>query len=218
MSDASDPRLDPRLVPEKTAIVLIDLQNDIIRSQEGPFYSAIFEQVKEKKVVENVVRLTDGARAAGATIFYITVVRRKDYADVVNQVTELLVAGKGVPAKKQISLIEGTKGAQLVDELKPQPADYVLVKKRRNAFHQTELDFHLRARGITTIVIGGVATDLGVENTVRDAWDRDYNVVVVEDISVAVPAAAHDNAIKSIFPRMARIMTVDKVLEELKKA
>lgn len=218
MSDTTDPRLDPRLVPEKTAIVLIDLQNDIIRSQEGPFYSAIFEQVKEKKVVENVVRLTDGARAAGATIFYITVVRRKDYADVVNQLTELVAAGKGVPAKKQISLIEGTKGAQLVDELKPQPADYVLVKKRRNAFHGTELDFHLRARGITTIVIGGVATDLGVENTVRDAWDRDYNVVVVGDISVAVPPAAHDNAIKSIFPRMARIMTVDRVLEELKKA
>ncbi|MGE0502297.1 MAG: cysteine hydrolase family protein [Rhizobiaceae bacterium] len=217
MSDANDPRLDPRLDPAKTAVVLIDLQNDIIRNQEGPFYSSIHDQVKERKVVENVVRLTEGARAAGATIFYITVVRRKDYEDVVNQLTELVAAGKGVPAKKQVSLIEGTRGAQLVDELKPQPQDYVLVKKRRNAFHQTELDFHLRARGITTIVIGGVATDLGVENTVRDAWDRDYNVVVVEDISVAVPPAAHDNAIKSIFPRMARIMSTDQVLAELRK-
>ena len=216
MSEATDPRLDPRLYPTRTAIVLIDLQNDIIRSQEGPFYSSIFEQVREKKVVENVVRLTDGARAAGAPVFFVTVVRRKDYADVVNQLTELIATGKGMPAKKQVSLIEGTHGAQLVDELKPQPRDYVLVKKRRNAFHQTELDFHLRALGITTIVIGGVATDLGVENTVRDAWDRDYNIVVVEDISVAVPPAAHDNAIKSIFPRMARIMSTDQVLEELR--
>jgi nicotinamidase-related amidase len=218
MSDAADPRLDPRLLPEKTAVVLIDLQNDIIRSQEGPFYSSIYEQVREKKVVENVVRLTEGARAAGAKIFFITVVRRKDYADVVNQLTELVAAGKGVPAKKQVSLIEGTRGAQLVDELKPQADDYVLVKKRRNAFHGTELDFHLRALGITTIVIGGVATDLGVENTVRDAWDRDYNVVVVDDISVAVPPAAHENAINTIFPRMARIMSTDRVLQELNKA
>lgn len=215
MPEANDPRLDPRLIPEKTAVVLIDLQNDIVNNDSGPFYGAIYKQVKEKKVIENVVRLVDGARAAGAKIFYITVVRRPDYSDVVNQVTELLVAGKGAPAKNQISLVDGTPGAELVAALKPQQGDYVLVKKRRNAFHQTELDFHLRSLGITTIVIGGVATDLGVENTVRDAWDRDYNVVVVDDISVAVPEAAHDYAIKSVFPRMARIMSTDTVLKEL---
>ena len=104
-----------------------------------------------------------------------------------------------------------------MDELKPQPADYVLVKKRRNAFHQTELDFHLRARNITTVAIGGVATDLGVENTVRDAWDRDYNVIVLDDISVAVPPTAHDYAISNVFPRMARIMNTERFLAELQK-
>lgn len=220
MSDTSakNTRLDPRLVPEKTAIVLIDLQNDIVRNDQGPFYGSIYNQVKEKKVIETAARLVEGARELGAAIFFVTVVRREDYADVVDQLTELVAAGKGVPAKQQISLVTGTHGAKLVEELKPQPSDYVLVKKRRNAFHATELDFHLRSRGITTIVIGGVATDLGVENTVRDAWDRDYNVVVVDDISVAVPPAAHDYAIGSVFPRMARIMNTDRVLTELKTA
>lgn len=213
----ADPRLDSALVPEKTAIVLIDLQNDIIRNEQGPFYAAIAQQVREKRLVENVVRLVEGARDAGALIFFITVVRRGDYADVVNQLTELVAAGKGVPAKQQISLIAGTPGARLVDELQPRPEDYVLVKKRRNAFHGTELDLHLRSRGITTLVVGGVATDLGVENTVRDAWDRDYNVVVVDDICVAVPPAAHDYAVSSVFPRMARIMSTDRVLQELAK-
>lgn len=210
-----DPRLDPAIVPSRTAILLIDLQNDIIRNPSGPFYGSIAEQVKEKKVVENTVRLTEGARAAGALIFYITVVRRKDYGDVVNQISELVAAGKAPPPKQQISLVEGTHGAQLVDELKPRPEDYVLVKKRRNAFYSTELDFHLRARGITTLAIGGVATDLGVENTVRDAWDRDYNVIVIEDISVSAPQANHDHAISNVFPRMARIMKTDRLLSEL---
>jgi nicotinamidase-related amidase len=204
-----------KLAPAKTAVVLIDLQNDIIRGS-GPFYGDLAEQVRSKKVVENTIRLTDGARAAGAAIFYITVVRRADYADVVNQATQLTATGKAPPAKQQVSLVTGTHGAQLVDELKPQPSDYVLVKKRRNAFHATELDFHLRARGIDTIVIGGVATNLGVENTVRDGWDRDYNMVVVPDISVASPAAAHDYCMSSVFPRMARIMTVDEVLAGLR--
>jgi nicotinamidase-related amidase len=210
-----DPRLDPAIVPSRTAIILIDLQNDIIRNPNGPFYGAIAEQVRERQVVERVVRLTDGARAAGALIFYVTVVRRKDYGDVVNQITELVAAGKAPPPKQQVSLVEGTPGAQLVGELVPQSGDYVLVKKRRNAFHQTELDFHLRARGITTLAIGGVATDLGVENTVRDAWDRDYNVIVLDDISVAVPPSAHDYAITSVFPRMARIMSSERLLSEL---
>ena len=210
-----DPRLDPAILPSRTAIILIDLQNDIIRNPNGPFYGAIAEQVKSKRVVENVVRLTDGARAAGALIFYITVVRRKDYADVVNQINAFVAAGKAPPPKQQVSLVEGTRGAQLVDELTPMEGDYVLVKKRRSAFYQTELDFHLRARNITTLAIGGVATDLGVENTVREAWDRDYNVVVLEDISVAVPGTAHDYAIASVFPRMARIMTTNQILAEL---
>lgn len=213
----TDPRLDPALLPSRTAIVLIDLQNDVIRNPNGPFYGAIAEQVRNKQVVERVVQLTTQARAAGALIFYITVVRRQDYQDVVNQISELVAAGKAPPPKLQVSLVEGTNGARLVDELKPEPGDYVLVKKRRNAFHQTELDFHLRARNITTVAIGGVATDLGVENTVRDAWDRDYNVIVLEDISVAVPPAAHDYAISSVFPRMARIMTTDRFLAELDK-
>ena len=64
-----DPRLDPAILPSRTAIILIDLQNDIIRNANGPFYGAIAEQVKSKRVVENVVRLTHGARTAGALIF-----------------------------------------------------------------------------------------------------------------------------------------------------
>ena len=212
-----DPRLDPAILPSHTAIILIDLQNDIIRNPNGPFYGSIADQVRSRQVVEKVVRLTDGARAAGALIFYVTVVRRKDYGDVVNQISELVAAGKAPPARTQVSLVEGTDGARLVNELKPAPQDYVLVKKRRNAFHQTELDFHLRARNITTLAIGGVATDLGVENTVRDAWDRDYNVIVLEDISVSAPPAAHDYAIANVFPRMARIMTSARLLDELEK-
>ncbi len=212
-----DPRLDPAIRPSRTAIILIDLQNDIIRNPNGPFYGAIAEQVRDKQLVEKVVKLTERARAAGALVFYITVVRRRDYGDVVNQISELVATGKAPPPKQQISLIEGSDGSRLVDELKPHASDYVLVKKRRNAFHQTELDFHLRARNITTVAIGGVATDLGVENTVRDAWDRDYNTIVLPDICVSAPASAHDYAIANVFPRMARIMTTEQLVLEMDK-
>jgi nicotinamidase-related amidase len=207
----TDPRLDPRLVPERTGLVLSDLQNDVVRAS-GPFYGELAEAVRSRQVVENTLRLVEGVRRAGACVFFITVVRRPDYSDVVNQLTQLVATGKAAPAKQQVSLVQGTRGAELIDELRPRPEDYVLVKKRRSAFHATELDFHLRARGIDTLIVGGVATNLGVENTVRDAWDRDYNLGVGPDSCAAVPPGAHDYAIQSVFPRMARIMSVDEVL------
>lgn len=216
MPESAGSSPSPALVPARTAIVLIDLQNDVVRGS-GPFYEQLAEQVRQRKVIENAVRLVDGARATGAKIFFVKVVRRPDYAEVVDQLTELVVRGKAGPAKKQVSLVEGTPGARLVDELQPQPEDYVLVKKRRSAFYSTELDFHLRTLGIDTVAIGGVATDLGVENTVRDGWDRDYNLIVVSDISAAYPPTAHDYAINSVFPRMARIMTTDQILDQLQQ-
>jgi nicotinamidase-related amidase len=206
--------MTPTVNPEKSAIILIDLQNDVVRGS-GPFYGDLAEQVRSKRVIESASRLADGARSAGAAVFFVTVIRRRDYLDVADQATQLTVTGAGKPARQQVSLVEGTRGAQLVDELRPQSADYVLVKKRRSAFRATELDLLLRARGIDTLFVGGVATDLGVENTVREAWDRDYNIVVVEDICVASPRSAHEYAIHTVFPRMARILTVNEVLEVL---
>ena len=97
VDNKDDPRLDPRIIPSRTAIVFIDLQNDIIRSTANPFYSSIAEQVKERKVVENAVRIADAAHDAGVPLFYVTVVRRRDYEDVVNQLTELVAAGKAPP-------------------------------------------------------------------------------------------------------------------------
>jgi nicotinamidase-related amidase len=210
----NDARLDPRLIPARTGVVLCDLQNDVCRGS-GPFYNELALQVRERRVIENAVRVVDGARKAGATIFFITVVRRPDYGDVVNQLTEFVATGKAVPSKQQISLVQGTRGAELVEELRPQQSDYVLVKKRRSAFHATALDLYLRARDINTLIVGGVATDIGLENTVRAAWDLDYNQIVVSDICAAYPAAAHDYTMGSVFPRMARIMSTDQVLVAL---
>lgn len=211
----NDPRMDPALGADETAVVLIDLQNDIIRNTSNPFHASIAEQVEQTDLVGRTKALVDHARSVGAPVFWVTVVRRRDYADVVNQITQLTADGKAPPPKQQVALIEGTPGARLVDELVPADGDYVVIKKRRGAFLGTDLEFHLRSRGIRNLVVSGVATDLGVENTVRDAWDRDYNVVVVEDLCVAAPPTAHEHAIRSVFPRMARIMSAERVMREL---
>ena len=94
--------------------------------------------------------------------------------------------------------------SELADGL-AQPGDLHIVKRQWGAFHGTELDLQLRRRGVKTIVLGGIATNFGVESTARQAWEQRYAVVIVEDACVTMSAELHDVAIKAIFPRIARV-------------
>jgi nicotinamidase-related amidase len=95
----------------------------------------------------------------------------------------------------------------VIDLLRPQPSDVQVVKRRRNAFHGTDLDLVLRARGITTLLVGGQRTTIGVEGTVRDAFDRDYAVIVLRDGCGGVADDEQAWTMERVFPAMARVMT-----------
>jgi nicotinamidase-related amidase len=110
----------------------------------------------------------------------------------------------------------GTWEAQVIDELKPQPQDYHLPKYRWNAFYQTYLDLALRARNIDTIVISGGSTDVGVASTAYAARDMDYNVVIVSDACSSPEQDNHEQFMRRIFPRMARVRTTEQVVRMLR--
>jgi nicotinamidase-related amidase len=93
----------------------------------------------------------------------------------------------------------------LIDRL-AKPGDILVTKRQWGAFHGTELDLQLRRRGIQTIVLGGVATNMGVESTARQAWEHGYAVVLAEDATSAMSAQMHDFAIGNIFPRISRVV------------
>jgi nicotinamidase-related amidase len=86
-----------------------------------------------------------------------------------------------------------------------EPGDLHIVKHQWGAFHGTELDLQLRRRGIGTLVIGGIATNFGVESTARQAWEHGYAVVLVEDACTTMSPDLHDMAVKFILPRIARV-------------
>ncbi|HEX4632402.1 MAG TPA: isochorismatase family protein, partial [Gemmatimonadales bacterium] len=82
-------------------------------------------------------------------------------------------------------------------------------------FYGTALDLHLRRRGIRTIVLGGIATNFGVESTARDAFERNYELVFVEDAMAALTAEAHAFACQTIFPRIGRVRSTQEVCDAL---
>jgi nicotinamidase-related amidase len=100
-------------------------------------------------------------------------------------------------------------------ELGPEPEDVVVTKYQWGGFFGTELDVQLRRRGITTLVMGGIATNFGLESTVRQAFELGYTQIVVSDAAAAFTEPEHRGPIETIFPRIARVRTTQEVLAAL---
>ena len=105
---------------------------------------------------------------------------------------------------------------ELVPELNQKPVDHTVTKQRWGAFHGTDLDAYLRGRGVTQIVLTGVATSIGVESTARSAYDLGYNVALVLDAMTDRDTGAHHHSVEKIFPRLGETTQTEQVLELLK--
>jgi nicotinamidase-related amidase len=104
---------------------------------------------------------------------------------------------------------------ELVPELEQQPGDHLVTKQRWGAFLGTTLDDDLRRRGVTQIVLTGVATSAGVESTARSAYDLGYNVALIVDAMTDRDAESHRHCVEKIFPRIGETAATDDVLKLL---
>ncbi|HEY4095943.1 MAG TPA: cysteine hydrolase, partial [Baekduia sp.] len=117
------------------------------------------------------------------------------------------------------AFVKGEWGAEIVDELAPQPGDVVVEGKRGlDTFATTNLDFILRARGITTIALGGFLTNCCVESTMRTGYEKGYQVITLSDCVAATSAQEHENAIAYDYPMFSAVMTSEGFARELEGA
>jgi nicotinamidase-related amidase len=181
------------------ALVLIDLQVGIVGRPTVPHAAG--------DVVARAVRLADCFRAAAATVVLVHVGFASDGQDRPPQQVDA-----PLPSTGQMP----PNWSDLVPQLNVQPGDLTILKHQWGAFYGTELDLQLRRRGVRTIVLAGIATNFGVESTARDAWERNYNVVFVEDAMSSMAKDAHEFAVKSIFPRLGRVRSTEEVVRALR--
>jgi nicotinamidase-related amidase len=183
-----------KLDPKTTALVLIDLQRGITAMESAPNPVA--------GVIANAVRLAGRFRELGAPVFLVHVVGSSDGADRLRPEADEAAHVRDVPPGF----------SEFVAELGPEPSDLVIDKRQWGAFYGTPLDLQLRRRGIRTIVLGGISTNYGVESTARDAYERAFDIVFVEDAMSARSAPDHEFALTRIFPRIGRVASTDEVL------
>ena len=195
---------------KRTAVVLIEYQNDFT-SEGGALHGAVQDVMEQTGMLENTRRLVDRARAAGATIVYAPITFVQGYGELPQHPYGIL---KGVV--DSTAFVKGEWGAEIVDALTPQEGDVIVEGKRGlDTFATTNLDFILRARGITTIALCGFLTNCCVESTMRTGYEKGYEVITLSDCVAATSSEEHENAIKFDYPMFSEVTTAEAFASEL---
>ncbi|MCR4512672.1 cysteine hydrolase family protein [Aeromicrobium sp. 50.2.37] len=190
-----------------TAFIACHFENDVVGA-DGAFAPFFRAQVEERGVLAVARRLVDGAHDKGVQVAFTRVAFKEGHSDLVTNIPLL-----GVVAQ-QGSLLDGSPGADIVDELKPTAEDWVITNPKVSAFASSDLDERLKNAGIDTVVLFGVASNVTIESSGRSAGDLGYRVVVVEDACSAASPEAHQATIES-FGLLGEVASADDVLAAL---
>jgi nicotinamidase-related amidase len=194
----SAPSLD--LDPKSTALVLVDLQNFTVALPTQPHSG--------QAVLDRAVKIADACRAAGVQVVLVRVesgpgnaVALRPRLDEPQPVWNLPPGAHDFP-----------------EPLGPRDGDVVVTKYGWGGFYGTDLDVQLRRRGIKTLLMGGLVTGVGLDTTVRQAYERGYDQVILTDVCAGFTQAEHDYCLGSVFPRVARLRTAEQLLNVLEDA
>ena len=196
--------------PSKTALLLVEYQNDFA-AEGGAFNGAVKEVMDRNRMLEHSRQVASAARDAGATVIHAPLAFDAGHAEIADSTYGIL---KGVADTGAFE--NETWGVEIIEGMKPDPADVVLSDKRSlDAFSTTNLEFVLESREIETLVIAGFLTNCCIESTMRGAYERGYEVVPIVDCMAATSPEEHDMAVKHNFPRFSRPVDHRQFLDAL---
>ena len=173
---------------KKTLFLVMDMMNDLV-AEDGFNAQTYGVQVRERGVLENTRDAISAARAAAALVGYVRVGFSSDYREAPE--ASPIFSG----ARKNGIFQLGTWGTEVHASIAPQPQDFDIVKHRVSPFYATSLEAILRANKVERIVMCGVSTNGVVHSGAREAHDRDYEVVILEDCCAGVTTDEHMHAI-----------------------
>jgi nicotinamidase-related amidase len=180
-----------RLDKKRTAILGIHWQVDAVKPEGilGPTFAAM---VSETGVIQRTREVFAAARKAGMPVIYVNVCYWPQHADLVrNNALFNAVAEKN-------GFVRGTRGVQVIDDLPVQPADFIVEHSRISSFYGSDLVSVLTARNIRTVVATGIATNVAVDHTIRDAVQLGFDAILLEDCCTSASRAHHDAALLTL--------------------
>src|SRR3982751_6026969 len=194
-----------RLDPARSALIVQDLQNDVIIEGGAFADSGAPAHATSQNVVANVRGLAEAARQAGMPVIHVWYIVEPG-APGLKQNAPLFQGVKGANA-----LVRGTWGAAAVDGLEPQDGDHIIEKMRMNGFYETRLDILLRGLGVETLIITGAWTNMSIEHTARHAADAGYRAIVASDGTSTTGDEWQNAALEYAMTNVAAVGTCDEI-------
>lgn len=189
--------LDELVDPSHTALLVIDVQNDFCDPlgvwNKKDVYASTY-----KNTIANISRVITTARHVGVLIIYTQVTQLPNHANdsAASLRARMRILGVDEPSYVPSYCVEGSWGQKFVEAIAPREGDLIVRKQRISAFEHTDLDLILRCRGIKTVIITGVLTEVCVETTARHAQSKDYFVVILTDCVDSPHRRFHENSLE----------------------
>lgn len=187
---------DTKIAHESTALVVVDLQKGITSFQVYPREAS--------EVVSNAARIADACRKRKMPVFLVRVMPQPP-----------LGLRPETDAPPQAPMELPPDWAEIRKELGPAEGDVIVTKRQWGAFYGTELEMQLRRRGMKTLIVCGISTNVGVESTARFAYEYGFNQIFVEDAMAARSNDEHDFTVKTTLPRMGKVRSTSDVLRAI---
>jgi gluconolactonase len=200
---------DFKLDAKRTALIVQDMQNDVIIEGGAFAESGAPEHAKEQNVVENAAKLADACRAKGVPVIHVHYIVEQGAPGL--KLNAPLFEG----VKETNGLVRGTWGAAPAEGLEPKEGDYVVEKMRMSGWEGTKLEQLLVGLGADTVIVTGAWTNMSIEHTARTGADKGYTMVVPEDCCSTMNADWHNASINYALQNVSTVTNSGEVIEAL---
>ena len=196
------------------ALMVIDVQNGFV--SKGGSYDILGMDVSHyREVIPRIRDLIIMCRDARIPVFYTQAVREASGIDLLTKTHKILPKSREERIKKRPICIRGTWDADIVDDIKPQENDHVVIKRRDSAFHDTETGVWLRSIGVDTLIFCGVDTSICVETSLREAFNIGYDVILVSDATASSNRKHYESTLENVRDYYGMVMESRELLEYL---
>ena len=199
------------------ALLVIDMQNGFLtrRGSYEEFAATIGVDIKRyRKIIPNVRKVIDVCHELHIPVFYTQQVREASGIDLLNRLHRI-IPKRRLEFLKIPACVRGTWDAEIIDELRPTKDDHIVVKRRDSAFQDTEFELWLKSIGADTIIYTGVDTCICVENSIRDGFNKGYDVILVEDAVASSWPKLYKATLMKVRGSFGLVLTTEQLIHML---